>query len=66
MVDVLDLANRLHASRPELFEALQPKEVGAAHLLVLGDMMAHIEELRLAWVLLSARCRKACLPGIPS
>ena len=43
--DVLDLAVRLRASRAELFEALQPEELSQAHLFVLGETMAHIEEL---------------------
>ena len=42
---VLDLAGRLRASRAELFEALQPEELSQAHLFVLGETMAHIEEL---------------------
>jgi len=45
MSDVLDLAGRLRASRAELFEALQPEELSAAHLFVLAEIMAHIEEL---------------------
>jgi transposase len=45
MADVLDLAGRLRASRSELFEALQPEELSAAHLFVLAEIMAHIEEL---------------------
>ena len=45
MADVLDLAGRLRASRSELFEALQPEELSAAHLFVLDEIMAHIEEL---------------------
>lgn len=45
MADVLDLAGRLRASRTELFEALQPEELSAAHLFVLTEIMAHIEEL---------------------
>lgn len=43
--EVLDLAGRLHASREELFEALQPEELSDAHLFVLTEIMAHIEEL---------------------
>jgi len=42
---VLDLAGRLRASRADLFEALQPEELSQAHLFVLGETMAHIEEL---------------------
>ena len=42
---VLDLAGRLRASRAELFEALQPEDLSQAHLFVLGETMAHIEEL---------------------
>ncbi len=45
MSDVLDLAGRLQASRKELFEALQPEELSDAHLFVLTEIMAHIEEL---------------------
>ena len=45
IADVLDLAGRLHASRAELFEALQPEELSDAHLFVLTEIMAHIEEL---------------------
>jgi len=45
MADVLDLAGRLRASRSELFEALQPEELSAAHLFVLAEIMAHLEEL---------------------
>ena len=43
--EVLDLAGRLQASREELFEALQPEELSDAHLFVLTEIMAHIEEL---------------------
>ncbi len=43
--EVLDLAGRLRASRAELFEALQPEELSGAHLFVLAEIMAHIEEL---------------------
>ena len=39
------MAGRLRASRAELFEALQPEELSQAHLFVLGETMAHIEEL---------------------
>ena len=42
---MLDLAGRLRASRAELFKALQPEELSQAHLFVLGETMAHIEEL---------------------
>ena len=42
---VLDLAGRLRASRADLFEALQPEDLSPAHLFVLGETMAHIEEL---------------------
>lgn len=45
MAVVLDLAGRLRASRAELFEALQPEELSGAHLFVLSEIMAHIEEL---------------------
>ena len=45
MPEVLDLAGRLHASRKELFEALQPEELSDAHLFVYTEIMAHIEEL---------------------
>lgn len=45
MADVLDLAGRQRASRAELFEALQPEELSAAHLFVLSEIMAHIEDL---------------------
>lgn len=45
MADVLDLAGRLRASRAQLFEALQPEELSSAHLFVLTEIMAHIEEL---------------------
>lgn len=45
MADILDLAGRLRASRAELFEALQPEELSSAHLFVLGEIMAHIEDL---------------------
>jgi len=45
MADVLDLAGRLRASRQELFEALQPEELSGAHLFVLSEIMAHIEDL---------------------
>ena len=45
MASVLDLAGRLRASRSELFEALQPEELSAAHLFVLAEIMAHIEDL---------------------
>lgn len=45
MAEVLDLSGRLRASRTELFEALQPEELSSAHLFVLAEIMAHIEEL---------------------
>ncbi|MBV5299135.1 MAG: IS110 family transposase [Rhodoferax sp.] len=45
LADVLNLAGRLHASREELFEALQPEELSDVHLFVLTEIMAHIEEL---------------------
>lgn len=45
MAEVLDLAGRLRATREELFEALQPEELSGAHLFVLSEIMAHIEEL---------------------
>lgn len=45
IADVLNLAGRLHASREELFEALQPEELSDVHLFVLTEIMAHIEEL---------------------
>ena len=45
MAHVLDLAGRLRASRSELFEALQPEELSAAHLFVLDEIMTHIEEI---------------------
>ena len=45
MSAVLDKAGRLGASREELFEALQPEELSASHLFLLGELMAHIEEL---------------------
>jgi transposase len=45
MPEVLDLAGRLRATREELFEALQPEELSGAHLFVLTEIMAHIEEL---------------------
>jgi transposase len=43
--EVLDLAGRLRAKREDLFEAMQPEELTAAHVFVLGELMAHIEEL---------------------
>jgi transposase len=43
--EVLDLAGRLRAKREDLFEALQPEELTAAHLFVLGELMDHIENL---------------------
>jgi transposase len=45
MASVLELAGRLRASRSELFEALQPEELSAAHLFVLDEIMTHIEEI---------------------
>lgn len=45
VAEVLDLAGRLKASREVLFEALQPEELSDAHLFVLTEIMAHIEEL---------------------
>lgn len=42
---ILDLAGRLRASREELFEAIFPEELSAAHVFVLSETMAHIEEL---------------------
>ncbi|MGE4377839.1 MAG: IS110 family transposase [Burkholderiaceae bacterium] len=45
MPEVLDQAGRLRATREELFEALQPEELSGAHLFVLSEVMAHIEEL---------------------
>jgi len=43
--EILNLAGRLRASRADLFEALQPEELSGAHLFVLSEIMAHIEEL---------------------
>jgi transposase len=43
--EILNLAGRLRASRADLFEALQPEELSSAHLFVLSEIMAHIEEL---------------------
>ncbi len=45
MSAVLDKAGRLRASRQELLEALQPEELSASHLFLLGELMAHIQEL---------------------
>jgi hypothetical protein len=45
IAQMLDLAGRLRASRADLFEALQPEELSGAHLFVLTEIMAHIEEL---------------------
>jgi transposase len=45
ILEVLDLAGRLRASREQLFAALQPEELSAHHLFVLKEIMAHIEEL---------------------
>lgn len=45
MASVLDIAGRLRASRSELFEALQTEELSAAHLFVLAEIKAHIEDL---------------------
>jgi len=45
IAQILDLAGRLRASRADLFEALQPEELSGAHLFVLTEIMAHIEEL---------------------
>ena len=42
---VLNLAGRLRASREQLFDALQPEELSGAHIFVLKEVMAHIEEL---------------------
>jgi len=42
---ILNCAGRLQASRAELFEALQPEHLTAAHRFVLTEIMAHIEEL---------------------
>ncbi len=43
--EILDLAGKLRATREELFEALQPEELGGPHLFVMTEIMAHIEEL---------------------
>jgi transposase len=48
MAAILDRAGRLHATRAELFEALQPEELSAKHLFVLREVMAHIEYLESA------------------
>jgi transposase len=45
MNEVLNLAGRLRATREQLFDALQPEELSNAHLFVLKEIMAHIEEL---------------------
>jgi transposase len=45
MNEVLNLAGRLRASREQLFDALQPEELSGAHVFVLSEIMAHIEEL---------------------
>ena len=43
--EVLNLAGRLRAKREDLFEALQPEELTATHVFVLGELMNHIEDL---------------------
>ena len=43
--EVLNLAGRLRAGREQLFDALQPEELGGPHRFVLKEVMAHIEEL---------------------
>lgn len=43
--EVLGHAGRLHASREQLFDALQPEELSVHHCFVLQEIMAHIEEL---------------------
>jgi transposase len=58
--EVLDLAGRLRASRADLFEALQPEELSSAHLFVLAEIMAHIEELEARM----ARFEQALLAGL--
>jgi transposase len=45
MNEVLNLAGRVRASREQLFDALQPEELSGAHVFVLSEVMAHIEEL---------------------
>ena len=45
MPEVLEHVGRLRASREDLFEALPPEELSGAHLFVLTEIMAHIEEL---------------------
>jgi len=42
---ILNCSGRLQASRAELFEALQPEHLTAAHRFVLTEIMAHSEEL---------------------
>ena len=54
------MAGRLRASRAELFEALQPEELSQAHLFVLGETMAHIEE----WEARMQRFEQELLKGL--
>jgi transposase len=60
MSDILDRAGRLHATRAELFEALQPEELSVQHLFVLTEVMAHIEYLET----MMARFERTLLNGL--
>jgi transposase len=60
MVEILDCAGRLRATRAELFEALQPEELSTRHLFVLREIMAHIEFLEAMMV----RFEKELLDGM--
>lgn len=45
MHEILDQKGRLRASREELFEALSPECLSAAHCFVLDEIMQHIEQI---------------------
>lgn len=60
MTEILDLAGRLHASRAQLFEALQPEELSGSHLFVLKEIMQHIEEIEARML----RFEQALLAGL--
>jgi len=45
IAEVLDHKGRLRATREELFEALSPESLSAAHCFVLDELMRHLEEI---------------------
>lgn len=60
IAQMLDLAGRLRSSRADFFEALQPEELSGAHVFILAEIVAHIEELEARM----GRIEQALLAGL--